>query len=90
MDYLYYQLIPVVVIILTEAISYLKMDSIIRSDQLDETFSTLSRSIDTIPIMVFWYQLWSSYNCYSFINHLPSFRVYFARKPLAGTMNIVS
>ena len=32
------------------AICYLKMDSIIGSDQLNETSSTLSRSIDSIPI----------------------------------------
>jgi hypothetical protein len=36
------------------AICYLKMDSILGYDQLDETSSTLSRSIDPIP------QLWSS------------------------------
>ena len=40
-------LIPII------AICYLKMDSIIGSDQLDETSSTLSRSIDPIPIVVF-------------------------------------
>ena len=77
-------LIPIV------AICYLKMDSIIGSDQLDETSSTLSRSIDPIPTVVFCYHLWSSYIFYDFIYHLPSFRVYFARKPLADTMNIVS
>ena len=68
----------------------LEMDSIIGFDQLDETSSTLSSSIDPIPIVVFSYQLWSSYICYDFIYHLPSFRVYFARKPLADTMIIVS
>ena len=40
-------LIPIV------AICYLKMDSIIGSDQLDETSSTLSRSIDPIPNVIF-------------------------------------
>ena len=72
------------------AICYLKMNSIIGSDQLDETSSILSRSIDIIPIVVFWYRLWSSYVCYDFIYHLPLFKVYFARKPLADTMIIVS
>ena len=67
-------LIPIV------AICYLKMDSIIGSDQLDETSSTLSRSIDIIPIVVFWYQLWSSYICYGFIGHLPFSRVYCCKK----------
>ena len=63
MDYL----IPIM------AICYLKMDSIIGSDQLDETSSALSRSIDPIPIVVFGYQLWSSYICYGFIYHLSFF-----------------
>jgi hypothetical protein len=40
-------LIPIV------AICYLKMDSIIGSDQLDEISSTLSSSIDPISIVVF-------------------------------------
>lgn len=64
----------------TVAIWYPKLDSSIGSNQLDETSSTLSRSIDPIPTVVFWYQLWSSYICYGFICYLPSFQGLLCKK----------